>query len=91
MYRKATELPDGVSTIDPCMTARAPGTRLKCKAYMGPAVPLSAQPLCDNFIHVGTPITEDRLRNVSGSFLIFSHGEHSHPPHPSRRPRVAFC
>jgi len=82
MYREATELPDGVSTIEPCMTVRAPGTRLKCRAHMGPAVQLSTQSLCDKVICVGKPITEDRLRDVTGSFLIFSLGEHSHPAPP---------
>jgi len=82
MYRKATKLPEGVSTIAPCMTVRAPGTRLKCRAHMGPAVPLSTQTLCDKVIYVGTPITDDRLRDVPGCFVIFPLGEQSHPPPP---------
>ena len=80
--REATNPPAGVQTIEPCMTVRAPGTRLKCRAHMGDALPLSTQTLCDNVIFIGTPITDDRQRDVTGSFLIFSLGEHSHPPPP---------
>lgn len=80
--RSPLDVPGGIASDQPCMTIRAPGSRLKCKAHMGPARPLRVSTMCDNVIFNGTPMTDDGNRDVTGSFLILSVGAHSHPPPP---------
>ncbi|KAK1862814.1 hypothetical protein I4F81_005381 [Pyropia yezoensis] len=80
--RSPLDVPGGIASDQPCMTIRAPGSRHKCKVHMGLARPLRVSTLCDNVIYIGTPMTDDGNRDVTGSFLILSVGAHSHPPPP---------
>lgn len=89
--RSPLDVPGGIASDQPCMTIRAPGSRHKCKVHMGLARPLRVRTLCDNVIYIGTPMTDDGNRDVTGSCLIFSVGAHSHPPPPSPLPPAACC